>query len=119
MKKIKINRKILLGIPLAIISFEIYLGIVLGYFLGKFLSGKKTGQSGIIKSIVLNIGNYKLHIHHWLLSLGILILNLLTSLFFPFPKFSLSLLGGLMIQGIVCYPDWHKIFIRESYTRES
>ncbi|MBZ9578591.1 hypothetical protein KJA14_01945 [Patescibacteria group bacterium] len=113
MTKIKINRKILLGIPLAIISFEIYLGIILGYFLGKFLSGRKTGQSGIIKSIVLNIGNYRLHFHHWLLSLGILIFNFLPNFSFPFSQFSLSFLGGLVIQGIFCYSDWHKIFIRE------
>ncbi|MBZ9569494.1 hypothetical protein KJA16_01060 [Patescibacteria group bacterium] len=113
MKKIKINRKILLGIPLAIISFEIYLGIVFGYFLGKFLSGKRTGQSGTIKSIVLNIGNHKLHMHHWLLSLGILIFNFLSSFSLPFPQFSLSFFGGLMIQGIFCYSDWHKIFIGE------
>jgi len=111
---VKISRKFLLGIPLALISLEIYLGIVLGYFLGKFLSGKMTGQSGIIKSIVLQIGNYKLHLHHWLLSLGVLIFNFLSIFFLPFPQFSLSFLGGLMIQGILCYSDWHKILIREN-----
>ncbi|MBZ9572188.1 hypothetical protein KJA15_02570 [Patescibacteria group bacterium] len=108
---IKINRKILLGIPLAIISLEIYLGIILGYFFGKFFAGQYDGHQRI-KSIILNIGNYRLHLHHWLLSLGILIFNFLYNLFFPFPQFFLSFLGGLMIQGIFCYPDWYKILRR-------
>ena len=110
---VKISKKFLLSIPLALISLQIFLGIVLGYFLGKLFSGKKPGQPGKIKSIIFYIGRYKLHLHHWLVFLSILILNLLTSLFFPFPKFSLSLLSGLMIQGIVCYPDWHRILVRQ------
>lgn len=109
---IKISKKFLLSIPLILISLQIFLGIILGYLLGKALSGKNTGRSGTIKSIVLNVGNYKLHLHHWLLSLGILILNLLSNL--SFPQFFLSFLGGLMIQGIFCYPDWHKILVKGS-----
>lgn len=113
-QKIKINKKFLLSIPVALISLEIYFGIIFGYFLGKFISGQGTGQKGLIKSIVFNFGDYKLHLHHWLLSLGILISTFLTNFFIPFPQFSLSLLGGLMIQGIFCYPDWHKILIRKN-----
>jgi len=110
---IKINKKFLFWIPLALISLQIFLGIIIGYFLGKFLSGEKIGHQGTIKSIVLRLGRYRLHLHHWLLCFGILILSLLTKIFLPFPQFSLSFLGGLMIQGIVCYPDWHKIFIKQ------
>lgn len=113
MRKLKVNKKFLLSIPVALISFEIYLGIIFGYFLGKFISGKKPGERGLIKSIVINFGNRKLHLHHWLLSLGILLSNFWTSFSLPFPQFSLSFLGGLMIQGIICYPDWHRIFIRK------
>lgn len=110
----RVSKKFLLSTPLALISLQIYFGIIFGYFFGKFLSGKKSGQSGKIKSINLHIGNYKLHLHHWLLSLGILIFNFLTSFSPPFPQFSLSFFGGLMIQGILCYPDWHKILIRRN-----
>jgi len=113
-QKLKINRKFFLSIPLALISLEIYFGIILGYFFGKFVAGQKPGQKGLVKSIILKFGNYKLHLHHWLLSLGILISAFLASFFLPFPQFSLSFIGGLMIQGILCYPDWHKIIIREN-----
>lgn len=112
LRRFKVNKKFLLSMPVALISLQIYLGIIFGYFLGKFLSGEKTGQSGVIRSIVLNFGNYRLHLHHWILSLGVLIFNFLTSFSFPFPQFSLSLLGGFAIQGIICYSDWYKILIR-------
>ena len=110
----KINKKFLLSIPIALISLEIYFGIILGYFFGRFIAGKKPGQRGLIKSIVIKFGSYRLHLHHWLLSLGILISNLAISFFIPFPQFSLSFLGGLMIQGIICYPDWNRILIRQN-----
>lgn len=113
MKKLSVNKKIFLSLPVALISLEIYFGIVFGYFLGKFISGKKPGENGLIKSIVINFGNYKLHLHHWSLSLGILLSNFLVSFYLPFPQFSLSFLGGLMLQGIICYPDWHRILIRK------
>ena len=113
-QKIKENKKFLLSLPLALISLEIYFGIIFGYFFGKFISGKKPGQKGLVKSIILNLGNYKLHLHHWLISLGILISNFLIGLYLPFHQFSLSFLGGLMIQGILCYPDWHRVIIRKN-----
>ena len=113
-RKLKVNKKFLLSIPVALISLEIYLGIIFGYFLGKFLSGKKTGQPGVIRSIILNFGSYKLHLHHWVLSSGILIFSFLTSFSLPFSQFSLSFLSGFAIQGIICYSDWHKILIRNS-----
>ena len=112
MVKTKISKKILFGIPLALLSFQIYIGIVLGYFFGKFFGGKKPGQLGTIKSIIVNFGNYRLHIHHWLLSLSILISNFAFDFSLPFRQFSLAFLGGLVLQGILCYSDWHRIVVR-------
>lgn len=109
----RINKKFILSIPLALVSLQIFFGILTGYIIGRFLSGKKVGQSGIIKSIILQTGRYRLHLHHWLFSFGVLFLNIVMDFFLPFPKFSLSLLGGLTIQGIICYPDWHRILVRQ------
>lgn len=108
----KLNKKFIFTFPLALISFQIFLGIISGYFFGKIFAGNKTGRQGEIKSIIFKIGNYKLHLHHWLLSLGVLIFNFLTDFTLPFSQFSLSFLGGLAIQGVVCYPDWHKILVK-------
>jgi len=106
-----IKSKFFLGIPLAVFSWEIYFGVILGYFLAKFFSGRETGFPGKIKSIVFNIGKWRIHLHHWLCGLGILI-----SLFFinlPLPQFSFGLLGGFIFQGIFCYSDWSKIIIKQ------
>ena len=114
MKKINITKpKILLGIPIAIISLEVYLGVVLGYFLGEFFSGKQVNQPGIIKSIIFNIGRRRIHLHHWLIVLGVLI-SAIWHQFLPFPQFSFGFLGGLVFQGISSYPDWHKILTKHT-----
>lgn len=110
MKKINITKsKILLGTPIALFSFEIYFGMILGYFAADFFSSR-------IKSITFNIGSYKLHLHHWLFCLAILPLVIAYN-FSPLPiYFSSGILGGLVFQGIVCYSDWHRIIIKQQKT---
>jgi len=100
-----VKPKFFLGIPLALLSLEIYLGVILGYFLTKFFTGK-------IPSLAFNIGNWRLHFHHWLYGLGILI-SAIWYQFLPFPQFSFGFLGGLVFQGISCYPDWYKILTKQ------
>jgi len=97
--------KFLLGLPIALFSLEIYLGTLLGYFSFKFFTGK-------VPSLAFNVGNYRLHFHHWLYSLVILIPALYYN-FLPFPQFSYGFLGGAIFQGIYCYQDWHKVLIRK------
>jgi len=102
-----INSKFILGIPLAFVSVETWLGAMSGYFAAKFFSGEKTGCQGRIGSFILKIGDWKIHLHHWLFGLGILI-SAIFYRFLPFPPFSFGFLGGLVFQGIACYSDWHK-----------
>ncbi len=106
-----IRPKFLLGLSVAIFSLQAFLGGLLGYFLTNFLAGKEAGKPGKIKSIVFEIKKWKIHLHHWLIAFGIL--NLLV--FWqplPAPHFSLGFLGGVIFQGISCYPDWSKILTR-------
>lgn len=106
-----VTPKFFLGIPLAVFSLEVYFGAIFGYFLFEFLSGEKTGLPGKIKSAAFNIGNRKVHLHHWLYGLGILIPAIWYQ-FLPFPQFSYGFLGGMIFQGISCYHDWHRVLIR-------
>ncbi len=113
MRKINIKKsKVLLGLPLALVSLEIYFGTLLGYFITKFFSGKQTGSPGKIKSLAFNIGDYRLHLHHWLLGLIVLIFAIWHQ-FLPFSHFSFGFLGGLIFQGIFCYSDWRRILTKE------
>ena len=99
-----VKPKFFLGLPVALFSLEIYSGALLGYFAAKFLSGR-------LKSPIFHIGQYKLHLHHWLYGLGILI-SAFWYQFLPFPQFSFGFLGGVVFQGIFCCQDWHKILIK-------
>ncbi len=101
-----------LTIALALISLQLGLGIILGYFTARFLAGKQVGQQGRIKSLTFQIGDYKLHLHHWLLSLGgltfVFFFNLVHLHFFY------GFIGGWIIQGIFSYKDWKKILSKRN-----
>lgn len=112
MKRINLKKsKVILGLPFALVSLEIYFGTVFGYFITKFLSGKQTGCPGIVRSVAFNIGDYRLHLHHWLLGLMVLIFAVWHQ-FLPFSHFSYGFLGGLIFQGIFCYSDWCQVLVR-------
>jgi hypothetical protein len=105
------KKKLLIGIPLALISLEIFFGIIFGYLAGKFIAGKKAGYQGRIRSLAFNIGNYRVHFHHWMYCLGILA-SFAHFQFFPLsPLFSFGFFGGAIIQGFT-YPDWHSVLKR-------
>jgi len=109
----KIKPKVLLSLPLALLSLEIFLGGLFGFLLSKYLSAKEAGQRNRWwKSLVFDIGNYKLHFHHWLYGLAVLIPGLYYNLL-PFPHLSLGFLGGAIFQGIYCYRDWYKVITKQ------
>jgi len=112
-ESINMNKKgISLTIALALISLQLGLGIILGYFTIRFLAGKQTGRQGMIKSFTFQIGDYKLHLHHWLYSLIVLIFVLFFD--FYYSQFVYGFLGGWVIQGIFSYKDWKKILSKKS-----
>ncbi|MFH1657203.1 MAG: hypothetical protein ABH919_01935 [bacterium] len=118
-KYIKLPRKldwsvILLGLSSAYISLQICLGVITGYFLARIFSGKSPGEQGKIKSVIFRLGDYRLHLHHWLWGLVTLLAFLIFDYsFFNYDKFSYGFLGGLIFQGVFCYCDWKKIIVKE------
>ncbi|MDD5144758.1 MAG: hypothetical protein PHW72_01390 [Candidatus Pacebacteria bacterium] len=107
------KNKIFWGLPIAMFSVEVYLGVIFGYFLADFFSGKETGVPGKIKFNVFKIGKYKVHLHHWILSLAFLPLVVAYNISPLFSvQFTSGILGGALFQGIYCYRDWHNIIKR-------
>ncbi len=107
MKKFKFKKaKILLTLPVALISLKLYLGAVLGYFFAKILAGR-------IDSTIFNIGNYQIHLHHWIMG----VIGLAVVLLIGFSPLTRHLLcgfsGGLVFEGVANYPDWYKIIIKK------
>jgi hypothetical protein len=103
----------LLSIPLAITSFNIYMGVTIGYISALILSGKKEGEKGIIKSITFDIGKYKIHLHHWIL--GVSLIPICCNFTSFSDKILMGILGGISFQGIFCYKDWYKIIYRKKH----
>lgn len=109
---LKINKKSFLALPIAVVSIEIYLGIIIGYFAGKFFAGKYDGYQRV-KSVFINIGKYRLHIHHWIASIVIGIIAAAYNLFPFFPQFFFGVLGGLIIQDLYLDEDWRHVIIKK------
>lgn len=112
LKKI-FNKKTILSGLIASLSFKIFFGTVLGYFAAKFFSGEETGDPAkfIFRSFRFNLGKYKIHLHHWLVCIGILTSVFIWS-YFPLSQLSFGFLGGAIYQGISCYEDWKKILTK-------
>ena len=98
-------------------SFGFLSGSSVGYFIGYLFGGPRTGVQGLVDSVILSLGTWQLHLHHWLLSL----LFLLFLFFFIRKKFRLPALvftfffgffTGLLAQGIIMYDDWHQILFK-------
>lgn len=82
---------------------------LLGFIIAKFLSAKADGKRGIVKSIIIPLGKYELHLHHWFVCFGVGIMGMIRDVYVLSPEIYYGFLGGLVFQGIYCYNDWHKI----------
>ncbi len=83
--------------------------LVSGYLIAKYLGSKKSGERGKVPSVRLYMGKYRLHLHHWLISVAAMALPLLRG-WGTFPAELYYGLGcGIAVQGIYCYSDWHRI----------
>jgi hypothetical protein len=93
-----------------VLGYHIFLAsLVSGFVVAKCLGGKATGKPGRIPSIAFSLRKHRIHLHHWLISSGTMALALLTGTwFFPWDSFY-GFLGGIALQGIYCYHDWHRI----------
>jgi uncharacterized membrane protein len=104
--------KILLTFPIFFISIQIFIGVLIGYVSALLLSGKETKKQGIIKSIKFILGNYCIHIHHWIIGLSLIPLIIYYNFVFLSNYFVIGLVSGVVCQGFFCYDDWNKILFR-------
>ena len=92
-------------------TYIITLGIVIGYLIAKFFSGKKVGEQGRLKSLKFDVKKYTIHLHHWFIASIIFIL--LVALKF-YNDLIYGILIGLIIQGLT-YSDFYKIVYRKKF----
>ncbi len=107
-KPVTILAIIAVGIALGYLFF---LSWLFGVLLCKFVSGGSTGEKGKLKSIVIPVRWRKIHLHHWLYAICLLVFSVLTGIYLLMPIVTYGFLGGLVFHGIYNYSDWHKIVV--------
>ncbi len=108
---------------LSAVVFTIMLGYLfllswlIAFLASKFVAGKSVGERGKIRSIVIPLRRWGIHLHHWLYSLLLISLSFATGTHFITPEITYGLLGGLVFQGIYCYGDWHVILVSRHHPK--
>jgi hypothetical protein len=110
------KRLVLVGMVPAGISlgYLFCLGCAAGFVICKLCGGAEAGIQGRVRSVIIPLRNYELHLHHWVLSLFAAIASAIQGFFLIAPGLFYGVLGGLILQGILCYSDWHRIVKRRS-----
>lgn len=85
---------------------------IAGHLLGKFGGGKSEGIPGRVNSIIIPLGKWKFHLHHWLCSLSLMSASAAFGFYLFGPHVTYGFLGGLAFQGIYCYDDWYRVVVR-------
>ena len=115
------NSKVKLFLP-AIVMVSFYyswlftIGIVAGYILCNIFC-RLFVNNGKINSIFIDYGKWKVHLHHWIM--GIIILVVIWVLdYFYLPTFFAGFICGIIIQDIYDYNDWYKVIQRNHSPEE-
>jgi len=113
MKLKKIIFHISVAVSIGYISLLLYLGLIFGYFSAKIFLAGKIDLPRRIGMIKFKLRNYQFHLHHWLLSLILIIIALFKDLmpFMPRELF-FGILGGIIVQDIYWDKDWHRVISR-------
>ncbi|MCL0070434.1 hypothetical protein M1N44_01480 [Dehalococcoidia bacterium] len=112
MKK-RVAGLILLITVAIVVGYLAVVGWLTGFLIAKYGGGKQEGMRGRVRSVMVPLGRYSLHLHHWLICSALMVLAIVRSfyLFVP-PEIFLGFLGGLAFQGVYCYSDWRRIIHR-------
>ena len=91
-------------------------GVILGYLITDLFC-KKFLDTGKVKSIFLKIGNYKIHLHHWLSGSIVFLMIYLSGYMCLIPKVVLGMLGGLIVHDLYLDKEWYRVLLRERKIR--
>jgi hypothetical protein len=112
MKK-RVAGLILLLTVAIVVSYLAMVSWFAGFLIAKYGGGKREGMRGKVRSIMVPVGRYKLHLHHWLICLVLIAIAMMRSFYFFLPpEIFFSFMGGVAFQGVYCYSDWRRIIHR-------
>ena len=84
-----------------------------GFLLARYLGAKEVGKRSKIPSVILPAGRFKLHFHHWFICSIAIAITMLKGCWFLPSELLHGFLGGIALQGVYYYNDWHKIIKRK------
>ncbi|MEI7424911.1 MAG: hypothetical protein WCK10_02215 [Candidatus Staskawiczbacteria bacterium] len=91
--------------------FLISIGLAIGY-IGSKIFTKYLLENGKIDCIYIDCGNYKIHLHHWILGTMLLLLVWFID-FFYLPRLFVGVILGVIAHDIYDFNDWHKILVKK------
>lgn len=97
-----------------LIGYLFVISLVVGFIASKWGAGKSAGEQGRVKSIIIPFWKWRIHLHHWLVSVGLIGVSTTYGYHLLTPQITYGLLGGLAFQGIYCYSDWYRIIVRKN-----
>ncbi|MBI2851643.1 MAG: hypothetical protein HYX84_00860 [Chloroflexi bacterium] len=111
------RKSLILGallLPGVLLGFLFYPACGAGFVLSKYCSGKRDGERGKVRSIIIPVPrrDCQIHLHHWFLSSLAGVISVVTGFFVFSPALFLGFISGLVFQGIFCYGDWHRIITK-------
>ena len=109
--KRKVTLVILLGTCI-ILGYLSFIAWSVGFLLSKYLGSKTIGEPSKIRSYFIPLGKYRIHLHHWLLSSGAIIVFVVFKGTYVLPSdLFYGFFGAIVFHGIYYYSDWYKVLI--------
>ena len=99
------------AVATAALGYLFLASLALAFVASRRVSGEAAGKRGLFRSIVLPLGRWRVHLHHWLYSTWLIALSLATGVYVLSPEITFGILGGVAFQGLYQYSDWHVIVL--------
>ena len=91
-------------------SLLLAIGLALGYICSKVFY-RYFIEEGKVDCIYIDCGKWKIHLHHWILGLLLLLLVWFID-FFYLPRIFIGFILGIMAHDIYDFNDWHRVLVK-------
>ena len=96
-----------------LISVELGISMIIGYFAARFIAGHREKATGRFPNLAFRFRNYKIHVHHWIVFSNVLAVTLILHVFVATPYIFYGFLGGVVAQGVLHYGDWREFVVKD------
>jgi hypothetical protein len=96
-------------------SLSFAFGMVIGYLGMKYFYNRYIARTPL-KFIYLDFKGWRIHLHHWLFGVLIVIFLLMVGGISELPKFLWGVICGIIAHDIYDFNDWHRVLARKKAT---